>query len=94
MVNNLLIGDCYRFTVLNNQLLRMEYSETGEFVDETTQVVVNRKITDDVIIHFNTIETDEDLEIMTEYFHLYYKRKTPGYYEKLRLPIYEFPNPN
>ncbi|MGO4928506.1 glycoside hydrolase family 31 protein [Fundicoccus sp. Sow4_F4] len=77
MINNILVGERYRFTILSNQLLRMEYSETGEFVDETTQVVVNRKITDEVAIEFNTIETADDLEIITKYFHLYYKKNQP-----------------
>lgn len=77
MIDNRLVGERYRFTILSNQLLRMEYSETGEFVDETTQVVVNRKITDEVAIEFNTIETEDDLEIITSYFHLYYKKNQP-----------------
>ena len=77
MSKHMLVGERYRFTVLSNQLLRMEYSDSGQFVDETTQVVINRQITDESPVEFNTIETDEALEIMTKYFHLYYQKNQP-----------------
>ena len=36
------IGYKYRITVLTSRLIRMEYQENSQFVDEPTQVVVNR----------------------------------------------------
>ncbi len=38
----ILQGDQYRITVLTPSLLRLEYSETGDFEDRATQMVVNR----------------------------------------------------
>ena len=35
-------GDHYRITVLTPELFRLEYSEHGNFDDETPQIVVNR----------------------------------------------------
>ena len=35
-------GDTYRFTVLSDRLIRMEWAENGAFVDERTQLVVDR----------------------------------------------------
>lgn len=39
---NVVKGDKYRITVLTEHLLRMEYSEDGEFIDAASQTVVNR----------------------------------------------------
>ncbi len=35
-------GETYRFTVLSPRLIRMEWNEKAEFVDERTQLVVSR----------------------------------------------------
>ena len=40
--NAIVQGENYRFTVLTPSMIRMEYSEKGEFVDKKTQMVVNR----------------------------------------------------
>ena len=37
-------GDKYRFTVLTDRLIRMEYSESGVFEDRATQTVINREL--------------------------------------------------
>ena len=68
-------GDKYRFTVLTSQMLRMEYSETGEFEDAPTQVVWNR---DFETPPFTVRDKEERLEIDTEYFHLVYDKKEFG----------------
>ena len=52
---NILKGAKYRITVLSEILLRLEYSETGEFLDETTEFARNRNFT---IPKFN-IQQDE-----------------------------------
>ena len=68
-------GDKYRFTVLTSQMLRMEYSETGEFEDAPTQVVWNR---DFETPPFTVRDKEDRLEIDTEYFHLVYDKKEFG----------------
>lgn len=65
-------GDKYRFTVLTSQMLRMEYSETGEFEDRPTQIVWNR---DFEAPKFTVRDQENCLEIDTEYFHLVYDKK-------------------
>lgn len=65
-------GDKYRFTILTSQMLRMEYSETGEFEDAPTQVVWNR---DFETPPFTVRDQEGRLEIDTEYFHLVYDKK-------------------
>ena len=65
-------GDKYRFTVLTSQMLRMEYSETGEFEDRPTQIVWNR---DFETPKFTVRDQENCLEIDTEYFHLVYDKK-------------------
>ena len=35
-------GDCWRFTVLTNALIRMEYQPEGLFTDEATQTILCR----------------------------------------------------
>ncbi|MCU5752441.1 DUF4968 domain-containing protein [Lactococcus lactis] len=42
MNNNIIKFDKARFTVLTEQLIRIEYSHTGEFEDGMTQMIQNR----------------------------------------------------
>ncbi|MDR3242298.1 MAG: DUF4968 domain-containing protein [Lactobacillaceae bacterium] len=62
-------GEQYRFTILTDHLIRMEYSATGEFVDNATQAVVNR---DFPATKFEVQENQDGLEIITAGLHLYY----------------------
>ncbi len=63
-------GDTYRFTVLTPRLIRMEWHERGEFVDERTQLVVSR---DFEVPEFTVAHLPEgSLEIRTEYLRLRY----------------------
>ena len=39
---NVVKSNKYRITVLTEHLLRLEYSEDGEFIDAASQTVVNR----------------------------------------------------
>lgn len=64
-------GNHYRITVLTEQLLRLEYSESGYFEDGKTQMVVNR---DFPKVEFDVIDDTDRLEIITSAFHLYYKK--------------------
>ncbi len=65
-------GEHYRFTVLTERLLRLEYSETGVFEDRPSQVVLNRAFPKPV---FHVKESENSLEISTEAFHLVYNKK-------------------
>lgn len=62
-------GDTYRFTVLTEKLIRIEYSDHGIFEDRATQSIINRVFS---VPEFEVIRKKESLEIITRYFHLYY----------------------
>lgn len=40
--NQIIQGANYRFTIISDHVLRMEYSKTGRFIDERTQIITNR----------------------------------------------------
>ena len=41
---NIIQGQNYRFTVLTERLIRLEYNDTGHFVDDPTELVLYRDI--------------------------------------------------
>ncbi len=65
-------GEKYRFTVLTDYLIRMEYQDEGRFVDEPTQTVICR---DFPVPEFRAEDTGDRLEIITGELHLYYDKK-------------------
>lgn len=65
-------GRTYRFTVLTEQLIRMEYSPEGEFVDEQTQIVLNRQFP---VPEFTVKDEPDKLEIVTKYLIVTYDKK-------------------
>lgn len=67
--DNIIQGSRYRFTLITDKLLRMEYSETGLFEDRATQLVMNRQLGE---VTFELKETNGTLEIITDTFHLFY----------------------
>lgn len=67
-------GNNYRFTIITNQLLRMEYSESGQFVDTKTKFAQNREFEEPT---FRVVDKNNTLEIITEYIHLYYEKEHP-----------------
>ena len=69
---NVVKGDKYRITVLTDYLLRMEYSEDGEFIDAASQTVVNR---DFPAVEFSVKDTGDELELRTKYLQLNYNKK-------------------
>ena len=62
-------GDKYRFTILTDRLIRIEYNENGIFEDRATQVVINR---DFEVPKYELKKDDNKIEIMTEYMSLTY----------------------
>ena len=65
-------GDKYRFTVLTDRLIRMEYQAEGRFLDAPTQTVICREFP---AVPFRVIDKEVSLEIVTEKLHLYYDKK-------------------
>lgn len=62
-------GDNYRFTVLTDRLIRMEYSERGAFEDRATQIAVNR---DFDVPKFRTSNKNGTLKIFTDEIEITY----------------------
>lgn len=67
-------GDKYRFTVLSERLIRMEYSESGQFEDRATERVFNRKLE---VPKFDVMEDARILTISTEFFKVSYIKGSP-----------------
>lgn len=65
-------GKKYRFTVLTERLIRLEYSPSGTFNDLATELVVNRVFD---VPSFNVREDDNFLEVTTSYFKLEYTKE-------------------
>lgn len=62
-------GPTYRFSILTSRLIRMEWSEDGEFVDEQTQVVADRAFD---VPDFVVERLGAGLEIRTSHLRLRY----------------------
>lgn len=70
--SNIISGQNYRFTVLTERMIRLEYSADHHFEDHLTQMVQNRNLgTPDFKVYRQ--RNHHELEIVTDYFHLYYK---------------------
>lgn len=69
-------GQKYRFTVLTERLIRLEYSPTGVFNDFATQFASFR---DFDVPKFSKKEDNSYLELETNYFKLYYSKEEPFY---------------
>ncbi len=65
-------GKHYRFTVLTERLIRMEWDETDAFQDRATQKVICREFP---VPEFTVRETEDSLEIITAKLHLYYNKQ-------------------
>ncbi|MBQ3020940.1 MAG: hypothetical protein IJD92_01795 [Bacilli bacterium] len=77
---NIFQGKHYRFTVLSEILIRLEYSESGKFIDEYTEFVRNRNFPN---ININVQEDEKYLVIETNYFKLEYVKEKSFYGTKL-----------
>lgn len=67
--NNIVKGDKYRFTVLTERLIRLEYNDKGHFVDSPTQQVLYRNLKTPI---FETVDNPNFVSISTKYFKLTY----------------------
>lgn len=65
-------GKNYRFTVLTDRMIRMEWSDDGIFEDRATKFAVCRNLP---VPQFQVKESDNILEIITERLHLHYDKQ-------------------
>ena len=77
---NVIQGHKYRFTVLSERLVRMEYSEDGVFEDRPTELVWYRNMPK---TNFQVKQDNRVLEITTKYFRLTYIEEKPFYGGKI-----------
>ncbi len=59
-----------RFTVLSDGLIRMEYSKDGRFVNDASQIVINRNLP---LVNFHVNKTSRYISIKTDKLKLRYK---------------------
>ncbi|BCS26787.1 uncharacterized protein APUU_51498A [Aspergillus puulaauensis] len=65
-------GPNYRFTILTDRLIRYEWAFDGCFEDRASTFAVNRHFP---APKFHTVETADNLEIISDHFHLSYDKK-------------------
>ena len=66
------VGEHYRFTLLSDKVIRLEYSPAGHFVDCQTQIVLNRRFP---VPEFHVNDSPDKLEIVTRYLVLTYNKQ-------------------
>lgn len=71
---NIIQGEKYRFTVLSERLIRLEYNDDGIFNNNLTQLVINRDLGS---VKFEYEENDKYVLIRTKYFKLTYAKNKP-----------------
>jgi hypothetical protein len=69
---SVLTGDHWRISVLLDGLLRLEWSEDGGFEDRASTFAVHRE---HPVVPYRVTESDEQLEILTDRFHLTWDRR-------------------
>ncbi|TLD21813.1 glycoside hydrolase family protein [Venturia nashicola] len=65
-------GKTYRFTLIDDKVLRYEWSADGRFEDRASTFAINRKFKKP---EFRVEDTDSQLEIFTPRFHLIYDKQ-------------------
>ena len=84
---NIVQGDNYRFTLLTDRMIRMEYSASGTFEDRATRMAINRAFPP---VDYQVIDEDSQLEIITTYLHITYDK---GPFTKTGLQVRMTGNP-
>ena len=77
-------GNNYRFTILSERLIRIEYSSSGIFVDNPTQLVLNRNFSTP---KYDLNQDSKYLELSTKYFKLAYTKESPITSSSLRISL-------
>jgi len=78
------VGEYYRFTLLTEHILRMEYDSEGKFEDRPSQTVLCRKFP---APEFYVKDKDGVLEIDTKEYHLTYHHKKNEPFDNSNLVI-------
>lgn len=73
---NIIQGKYYRFTILSERVIRMEYNKEGLFEDRPSALIWYRNMEP---VPFTKKETKHVLEIKTKYFRLRYVKEKPFY---------------
>ncbi len=69
---NIICGDKYRISILNQRLIRFEYNEENLFVDEPTQIVLNRNFNKQT---YKITDQANELKIETDYLIINYNKE-------------------
>ena len=77
-------GKNFRFTVLTERLLRVEYSKTGVFIDAPTELALCRNFP---VPKFDLSQDSRYVELSTKYFKLAYTKDTPITAASLRISL-------
>ena len=72
--NSVFTGKNYRISILTERLVRLEYSEDGNFINEKTELAINREFPS---VEFTIQQDSQFLQITTNYFQLVYKKEAP-----------------
>ena len=72
--DSILKGNKYRITILSELLIRLEYSESGNFEDRPTELAKFRNFS---VPKFVVNEDEKNLVISTNYFELIYEKDKP-----------------
>ena len=70
----IVLGNVYRFSVISERIVRLEYSPTGQFNDRPTQLVKRRNLG---LPDFSLRQDTHILEVSTKYFTLTYLKEQP-----------------
>ncbi len=77
-------GNKYRFTILTERVIRLEYSENGIFENSPSQLVWYRNFDRP---NYNVINNQNTLVIETKYFTLTYQKEMPFEKKNLRIDL-------
>lgn len=72
--DNIIAGKTYRFSILTERLIRIEYNPKGEFIDSPSERIIFRKFPK---TQFKISHTDTLMQITTSYFTLNYVKEKP-----------------
>lgn len=89
VADNLCAGKSYRFTVLTDRLIRLEYDTTGQFEDRASQSVFFRDFPES---KFSVKKQGGKLTLETEKLVLTYQENAPFSPESLQIQLKDAPN--
>ncbi len=85
---NIVKGSCYRFTLLTERLIRIEYDKNGVFEDSASQTVFYR---DFPRVEYTVVKNSDILKIETKFLSLEYKIDCEFLPENLKITLKKSP---